>query len=186
MFHRQSTNWRIIANWRSQLKQPDSNKRVSGEPGAIQFTYETETLAYRDVLSRYPINSPQCFYAGPSPDGESWALIIEDLTQRNVRFCHALTPLTAGEATAFVRAFARFHAQTWNKPELKDGSWEWARQREKIMAGFSNYFAMLLAPDSWAKFVAMPRGCAVPWRWRDRDRFLAAFAKLQEFESTQP
>ena len=34
--HRRSWKWRIIANWKSRPWWPDSNKRVSGIPGAIQ------------------------------------------------------------------------------------------------------------------------------------------------------
>jgi integrase len=36
MCHRRNWNRRIIANWKSQPLRPDSNNRVSGEPGAIQ------------------------------------------------------------------------------------------------------------------------------------------------------
>jgi hypothetical protein len=35
-FRRLSLKWHIIANWRSQLMQPDSNKKVSGKAGPIQ------------------------------------------------------------------------------------------------------------------------------------------------------
>ena len=35
IFHRQNLKWHIIANWRSQLMQPDSNKKVSGKVGPI-------------------------------------------------------------------------------------------------------------------------------------------------------
>ncbi len=150
------------------------------------FTYEIEVRAYRDMLPRYPINSPKCYYAGSSPDGESWAVILEDLTRKDVRFCHALTPLTFDEAGAFIDALAKFHAATWNKPELHDGSWPWAAYQHKTRAGLFDYFAAMITPENWAKYMAMPRGAALPRCLRDRDRFLQAFERLQTFDASQP
>ena len=50
MYHRQSLNRRTIANWRSRPWRPDSNKRVSGEPGAVQKRVDSGCLV--DFLER--------------------------------------------------------------------------------------------------------------------------------------
>jgi Ecdysteroid kinase-like family len=150
------------------------------------WTYQIEMQAYRDVLPRFAIHAPRCWYAGPSPDGASAAVIIEDLEPRGVRFCHALQPLSRDEAMRFMEAFAAFHAQSWQRPELTDGSWAWAIEQQETRAGLADYLGSLMSPDNWAKFVALPRGCAIPRILHDRDRFLRAFGSLQAFESSQP
>ena len=37
MYLQQSWNKVIINNWKSQLRQRDSHKRVSGKPGSVQY-----------------------------------------------------------------------------------------------------------------------------------------------------
>ncbi|MET0658754.1 MAG: hypothetical protein ABW110_11430 [Steroidobacteraceae bacterium] len=143
------------------------------------FTYESEMTAYRDVLSRFPIHSPQCFYAGKSPDGVSAAIIIEDLTARNARFCHATQPLDHRDAQAMLTALARFHAQTWNHPALTDDSFEWAQRYELAKQGLAAYQQEISSPAAWAKYMSLPRSWAVPKRFHDRERFLQAMTRLQ-------
>ena len=151
-----------------------------------EFAYRGEMRSYRDVLPRFPINSPRCYYAGASPDGKSTAVLIEDLTPKNVRFCHALTPLDFDEAAAFLDALARFHAQTWNNPILTDGSYAWAYDQANAGAGLASYQESLLSQASWDHFIAMPRGAAIPKILHDRNRFQAAFGRLQERSAEQP
>ena len=112
------------------------------------WTYQIEMQAYRDVLPRFAIHAPRCWYAGPSPDGASAAVIIEDLEPRGVRFCHALQPLSRDEATRFMEAFAAFHAQSWQRPELTDGSWAWAIEQQETRAGLADYLGSLQAFES--------------------------------------
>ena len=150
------------------------------------FTYESEMSAYRDVLPRFPINAPQCFYAGKSPDGQSAAIIIEDLTPRRPTFCHALRPLNYEQARSFVTALAVFHSRTWNHPCLADGSFGWARWQATTRAGLAAYFSSLVEPKTWAQYMALPRGCAVSKMFHDRDRFLEAFGRLEGRSAQQP
>jgi hypothetical protein len=150
------------------------------------WTYQIEMRAYRDVLPRFPIHSPQCWYAGEGPDGASAAVIIEDLEPRGVRFCHALAPLSREEAMSFIDAFADFHAQSWQRPDLTDGSWEWAVEQRETRAGLATYLGSLMSADNWTKFVQLPRGSAIPSVLHDRERFMRAFSALQEFDASQP
>lgn len=150
------------------------------------FTYQAEMQAYRDVLPRFPLNSPACYYAGEGPGDVAAAIIMEDLRQRPIRFCHASQPLTRTEAMAFVREIAKRHAQSWDHPALTDGSWDWPRANEAILAQLSDYFAMLQSPEQWAHYIALPRCQAVSTAFHDRDRFLAAMARLAEKNAAQP
>jgi Ecdysteroid kinase-like family len=149
------------------------------------FSYETEMLAYSEFVPNHPINAPACYYTGRSPDGQTAAIIIEDLLPKNVRFCHALTPLTYAEAAAFLDAQAKFHASTWNKPDLLDGTAPFARRATELGVGLESYFQMLTSPEIWVGYTVMPRGAAVPNRLKDRDTFIEAFSRLHKFGETQ-
>jgi len=45
--------WRIIANWKSRLWRPDSNKRVSGIPGAIHLAdiFDLQDAITREIIA---------------------------------------------------------------------------------------------------------------------------------------
>lgn len=150
------------------------------------FTYQAEMQAYRDVLPRFPLNAPQCYYAGEGPGDVAAAIIMEDLRQRDIRFCHASEPLNRQEAMAFVEKIAERHAQSWDHPALTDGSWTWPEDNRRILAELSDYFAMLQSPGQWAHFISLPRCQAVSFAFHDRDRFLRAMGRLAEINAAQP
>jgi hypothetical protein len=143
------------------------------------FTYESEMTSYRDVLPRFPIHSPRCFYAGKSPDQQSSAVILEDLTARKVRFCHATQPLSFRDVKAMLSSLAAFHAQSWNHPALTDGTFPWAQRQAAAMAGLAAYQESISSPASWARYMQLPRSWAVPKVFHDRERFLHAMARMQ-------
>ena len=150
-----------------------------GRHGAfMEFTYLAEMLSYREVLPVLGIQSPRCFYAGPSPYGDSVALILEDLGARQVRFCHALEPLDIAQAAAFVRALARFHAGSWDigsRPALLAA---WRQDAARIRQSYADYFAALTTAQNWASCMRLPRGAAMPMCLHDRERVLAGLARL--------
>jgi len=149
----------------------------------MEFTYLAEMLSYRDVLPHLRIRSPRCWYAGPAPGGGSAALILEDLSARGVRFGHAQTPLTVDEATAFVRALAEFHSQSWNILKSPVLLADWRGRAARITESYAGYFAALMKPDNWAACMKLPRGSAIPMSYHDRDRILAGVAKLQRLNA---
>lgn len=152
----------------------------------MRFTYDSEMSAYRDVLPRFPINAPRCFYAGQGPNQDSAAIIIEDLTLRGARFCHALTPLSFVEARSVLTALAGFHAQSWNHAALTDGSFSWAMRQQTARTELGAYQTALIAPDRWAYYMQLPRSWAVPSMFHDRDRMLAAMSRLQASGESEP
>jgi hypothetical protein len=148
------------------------------------FSYEMEMLAYRHIRPTFPMNAPRCFYAGQGPNGIP-TIIIEDLLPAKPRFCHALSPLSYQEAASFLEALARFHAHSWTHPSLCDGSSEWASEIARVFRRAETAMLELMSPQSWAAYLARPRGAAMPMLLRNRDFFMQAFARLQEFISTQ-
>lgn len=147
------------------------------------FTYEQETLSYREVLPRFPVHAPICFYAGSGPGSVASAIIMEDLCPRAPRFCHASRPLAPNEAGAFIDAIAAMHARAWNSPILSDGSWAWPRQATDLSASLGSYFNALQAPPSWARYIALPRGQAISTIFHDRERFMASYHLMLERQS---
>jgi len=152
----------------------------------MQFTYESEMSAYRDVLPRFTLHAPRCFYAGKGPDQDSAAIIIEDLTLRGARFCHALTPLSFVDARSVLTALAGFHAQSWQDPALTDGSFPWAVRQRAARTELAAYQAAQIAPDRWAYYMQLPRSWAVPIVFHDRDHVLSALSRLQALGESEP
>jgi hypothetical protein len=152
----------------------------------VNFSYDLEMRSYRDMLTRYTINSPRCFYAGKSPDGQTSSVMLEDLIARKVRFCHATDPLSYAEAKAMMEMWAGFHAKSWNDPVLTDGSFPWAVESHKNLEGLRIYMQALLEQQNWDSFAALPRGGVIPKKLLDRDRFAAAFNQLEAEEKNQP
>ena len=152
----------------------------------MEFTYLAEMLSYRDVLAHLRIRAPHCHYAGPSPTGGSVALILEDLSARGVRFCHAQTPLSVDEATAFVRALAEFHSQSWNITKQPLLLADWRKRAVRVTESYAGYFAALMKPENWAACMTLPRGAAIPMSYHDRERILAGLTKLERLNNALP
>lgn len=151
------------------------------------FTYVAEMQTYRDVLPRFPLNAPECYYAGEGPGGAKAAIIMEDLClQDGVRFCHATRPLTKDEAKRFLTGMAKRHAQSWNHPSLTDGSWSWPQENREILASLDGYFEMLLSPEQWAHFMALPRCAAISMQFHNRDLFIKALGRVEHNNAAQP
>jgi hypothetical protein len=150
------------------------------------FTYQAEMLTYRDVLPRFPLTAPACHYAGKGPGGLSAAIIMEDLSVRPIRFCHASQPLTRDEASAFVEAIARRHAESWNHPSLFDGTWHWPTESAETVALFGDYFLNLQSAPVWSHYVGLPRCQAISNRFHDRARFVGAMGSLGTLNEAEP
>ena len=74
-FHQQNEKGRIIVNWRSRVKLPDSNKPVSGITGAVQFLVVSH---HHDVLiviveleARHAGRCPSVFSILPKPEASA-------------------------------------------------------------------------------------------------------------------
>ena len=152
----------------------------------ITFGYEIEMMAYRDVFPRFPINTPKCFYAGTGPGHVSSAVILEDLSRRDVRFCHASRPYDRDTAQAFIDALAEFHARTWDDPILTDGSWEWAIDNARVAESFVQLRESVTREEHWAQCAGLPRFAAISVSLHDRPRFIAALEELEVRNRTHP
>jgi hypothetical protein len=115
--------------------------------------YATEALFFRDERVHSKVRAPQVYWAGVDEDLFG-AVLMEDLSRSSVRFCSALTPLSADEVVPVLENVASLHAGRWNSPWLDTAGWleHFADPNSKGRAYFS-----LLTPDVVAGFIGKRR-----------------------------
>lgn len=147
--------------------------------------HEVETRFYRDLQAKLPMNSPHCYFAGLSPDGGQSIVIMEDLQPRQVSWCHGQRPLTFAQVAAFLDAQADYHAAYWNSAELQaGGSLDW--MFSPFAPWCMEYLNRYTQPETWAHYMSLPRGAAVPRYLHDCGRLQQALYKLSELHDSQP
>ncbi len=147
--------------------------------------YAWEIRFYRDVQASIALPSPRCYFAGSDPNSWQSIVIMEDLTLREVEFCHALQPQTFEQVARRLGILAQVHAQTWNSRDmLPGGRWDWMTTR---FSDFSMKFNdRYLEPDQWKHYCESPRGAAVSKRFLDRGWMRHALVSLGELHSKEP
>ena len=144
---------------------------------SMKDMYRNEIRFYRDVLPFINMNAPKCFYACADPDHWQAVVVMEDLEQREARFCRAERPQSHEEVERRLSAMACYHAQTWNSPEFKTGGrFDWVGERFSDWS--LEYQNRYLEPDVWAHYISLPRGAAVSRYLHDRDWMVAALADI--------
>jgi hypothetical protein len=152
---------------------------------SMQDMYRNEMRFYRDVLPFIDMNAPQCFYAGTDPGGWQSVVVMEDLRERGVTFCHAQQSQRYEAVARRLAAIARYHAQTWNSREFDaSGRFGWVGER---FSGWSlAYQNRYLEPDVWQHYVSLPRGAAVSQRLHDREWMRDALAQIAAAHQGKP
>ena len=132
---------------------------------SLGFMHEMEVRGYRDVLSAMGLHSPACYFADYDRERQQGIVIIEDLVARGVTFCNPLKPQTHDQVARRLTMLARFHAKSWNSPELAPGR-RWNVLPE-MMAVAPSYMKQYVEPNAWRRFVELPRGAAASVRFHD-------------------
>lgn len=113
-------------------------------------------------------------------DADASAILMEDLTPKGVTFFNAFTTLDLGQAMAFMDAFARMHASTWNSGAFKEGGamapGSLASENRRLVNEV--YFPSFFEPDNWRSYVELPRGRALPRQFQSLARAEAAWYKM--------
>jgi hypothetical protein len=152
---------------------------------SMKDMYRNEMRFYRDVLPFINMNAPKCFYAGADPDRWQAVVVMEDLKQREVRFCHAQQSQSYDEVARRLSAMARYHAQTWNSAEFAvGGRFDWVGERFSDWS--LEYQKRYLEPEVWAHYVSLPRGAAVSRYLHDREWMVAALAHIAREHKGKP
>lgn len=150
----------------------------------LDHMHRREVQGYRDVFPNVPIPHPTCFFADFDPDRRQGIVIMEDLSARGVTFCHATRPQTFEQVSRRLAALARFHAATWDSPELYVGG-KWGELPE-FFAVMQGFFDKCTLPLHWERFMALPRGVATSFRFRDRDWMVDAWSKMHRHALALP
>jgi hypothetical protein len=154
----------------------------------MRALYLKEMRFYRDLQPFVPIPSPRCFYAGADPDPAAYQAIIimEDMRQPGVVFCHAQRPQSFDQVARRLDAMARYHAVMWNHPGFAPGGqFDWIiRNLENTdTLGYIDYY---MEADRWRHYVESPRGAALSVRLHDGERLSAALKALGRFHNGFP
>ena len=150
----------------------------------LDHMHRREVQGYRDVFPNVPIPHPACFFADFDDERRQGIIIMEDLAARGVTFCHAIKPQSFEQVSRRLQALARFHAATWNSPELRPGG-QWGELPE-FFAVMQGFFDKCASPEHWNRFMAMPRGVATSFLFRDRDWMIEAWNKMHRYALTLP
>jgi hypothetical protein len=86
--------------------------------------YATEVNFYRKLRSEMAVMAPVSLGAHSDPTSRHFALLLEDLSDKQVQFPNALTPVTLAQVQAVLDNHARLHAQFWQSPRFgSDHAW---------------------------------------------------------------
>jgi len=146
--------------------------------------HEKEVRGYRDVFPAMPLPTPACYFADYDRERRQGIIIMEDLVARGVTFCHASRPQSPDQVARRLTALARFHARSWGSPDVEPGG-KWA-YLDDFLASMQPFFDHNIAPATWGRFCAAPRGAAVSVRFHDREWMEGAHLKMMRFAQSLP
>src|SRR5690606_13182450 len=115
--------------------------------------------SFRDVapLVAAPAG-PRCHHIAIGE--EASIIVMEDLALKGAQFFDAFTTLNIGQAMAFMDAFARMHASSWNSAEFHAGGsmgpGSFAGENRRTINEL--YFPTFFNAESWQSYVELPRG----------------------------
>lgn len=95
---------------------------LPGAPGAVLDSGRREVAFYTTVAPATPAGLlPYCVDAQAAPDGTTWHLLLQDLTDTHFIASQWPLPPTVAETEMIMRCRARFQAAWWDHPRLGDG-----------------------------------------------------------------
>ena len=154
----------------------------------MKFMYLKEIRFYRDVQPFVTLPSPKCYYAGTDPDPDAYQsiVIMQDMKQPGVVFCHAQRPQTYRQVARRLDAMALYHKQMWDHPGFKPGGqFDWIH-RNLEAEGTRGYIAYYLEPERWRHYIELPRGAAISVRLHDGERLRTALDNLAKLHRRYP
>jgi hypothetical protein len=147
--------------------------------------YQWEARFYAQISPQIELNVPASYWSGIDPGGWRAAILMEDLTTRDVSFCRAQEPFSFDHTRKRLAMLAGLHAKTWNSPKLlPGGEWDWVATRfNEFSWGYTDYY---LEPERWQEYVQSPRGTAVSVAFHDRDWMRHALEQLSNISKNDP
>lgn len=158
---------------------------------SMAFMHESEARFYAEVAPITPMTTPACYFAGVDRHAGQSIVVLEDLGRKAVTFCRAHQPLSYPQLARFLDAQARYHAHWWDSPQLADGGefdWILPQLRNLAEGGYRSRVLQpeLWAPETWSRFLALPRCAAIPRALHDAARLRQALMNLGERQAVMP
>lgn len=144
----------------------------------------TEALSYATLMPQLGLRVPKPYFAHWDQERLQGIVIMEDLVARGVTFCSPLVPHGFEHTAKRLKALARFHAQTWDSPEIRPGGrWDWLSD---MPANWNAYFDPYLEPQEWDHYVRSPRGAAASTAFHSREWMHDALDRMAALARTLP
>ncbi|HUD90057.1 phosphotransferase, partial [Sphingobium sp.] len=154
---------------------PGENDPSTGSAWAMA----NELRSFRDIVPLIAAPAGPRWHHIDVMDDAS-AIIMEDLTPEGATFFDAYRTLDLGQAMAFMDAFARMYASSWNSAMFAEGGamGPGTLSHENRRMVNDVYFPTFFARENWQAYVALPRGRALPKRFQDLGRAQEAWNRL--------
>ncbi|MDO8703328.1 MAG: phosphotransferase [Sulfuricaulis sp.] len=136
-----------------------------------------EVRFYAEIASDITLNIPKCYFYGLN-DAPQGVLVLEDLTQRGVRFGLNLAPATADNVAAVLEQVARMHAQWWESPRLAPYT-SWGEPQRV-------YLKWLYRPKHWEELAARKHGELITQALGNSATAIRSLEKLWEIMDAKP
>ncbi|MCB2048504.1 MAG: phosphotransferase [Novosphingobium sp.] len=133
-----------------------------------------DTLFYTEVLPRITMKAPRCYYGGVDERG-SGVVVLEDLTERDVRFFDHRTALTLDQVRDTLDQLARLHGGMSN---MRPDELPWLRDKLDVFS-----IPIAVTPERLSEAMHGQRGDPLPEKQKDGSRIyngLKALARRAE------
>lgn len=152
----------------------------------VKFCYQTEARFFSELAGQLPIGLPRVFFAGA--DADQGVVVMEDLRAAGAGICQVDRPMNKQLAAAFLEGLAQLHARWWNSPLLDDGaSVGWPMRHDPLPdEAWGDFGRGQLEPETWERFMTLPRALAVPAACRERAAVREALQELRRFGHDGP
>ena len=139
----------------------------------------SELRSFRDVVPLIAAPAtPRSHHIGIGEDAS--VILMEDLQLKGAGFFDAFHTLDLAQAMAFMNAFARMYASSWNSAEFEIGGSmgpdSCAGENRRVLTEV--YFPSFFQPAKWQTYVELPRGRAMPAAFQDLARAEKAWYRM--------
>jgi Phosphotransferase enzyme family len=162
---------------------PGENDPSTGSAWAMS----SELRSIRDVVPLIAAPAmPAWYYIAVGDDAS--AIVMEDLALAGATFFDAFHTLSHAQVQAYIDAFARMHASSWESREFQSGGvmgpGSFAAENRRLVNDV--YFPTFFAPANWQSYVELPRGRALPNQFQDLEKAERAWYKMWELIRRAP
>lgn len=137
-----------------------------------------EARFYAELAADTPLNLPRVYFAGVDEEARQGVLILEDMTERPVRFGHATDYVSPDLAAAVLEGQAKLHARFWNDQRLPAYR-EWADPQRA-------YLRYLFRPKHWEAVQDRSYGDLLRTVLPSPERALAWLERMWSLDDARP